>query len=165
MNLELIKFYGYKKHWRNTYFVPIVKLPPLCVKPITTEFQPFFSFFTCVLEDRERILQWWFHRCHAVYPSPDFPIIRDHKFSSTFETVVLGSLKSFFRSYHQGDISFYLKEVIALHSKSIVTHLLGSQTLNQFISFQLIREHWFWVRGFKIGLECPHKLFLVVCIN
>ena len=51
---------------------------------------------------------------------PLYNPIRD-KFSSLFESVVLGNLQYFFQSDHQVDISLYLMEVATLHhSKKLV---------------------------------------------
>ena len=48
---------------------------------------------------------------------PQYNPIRD-KFPSMFESIVLGSLKSFFQLDHQSDISLYLTEAATLrHSR------------------------------------------------
>ena len=49
---------------------------------------------------------------------PLYNSIRDTRFQSLFEKVVLGSLESFFQLDQQVDISFYLTKATALHHSS-----------------------------------------------
>ena len=51
---------------------------------------------------------------------PLYNFIRDIKFQSLFEKVILGSLKSFFKLDQQVDISMYLMEATTLcHSRKL----------------------------------------------
>ena len=89
------------------------------------------------------------------------------KFSSLFENVVLGSLKSFFQLDHQVDISLYLTEATALrHSMKLANlrpswcafrliSILASLTLKS-ISIHFI--HWL------DPLDSPHEHYILVVV-
>ena len=78
------------------------------------------------------------NEAHFVLEWPRFNPIKD-KFSSLFENVVLGSLKSFFQLDQQLDISLYLTETTTFCNSRKLTNLKQPDVLSIPLAFWLRR--------------------------